>query len=148
MRGYEASLPIALLRAREATMRRFKPHIDAHNLTVQQWRVIRALADSGPLDARTLSERCVILPPSLTRIFRTLEAKGYIVTVAAPDARRHTVALTDKGRTLYEEMAATSERIYEEIEQAFGAEKMRRLLELLIELRDTADALSREAPPE
>lgn len=70
LRRFEKSLPIAFLRAREATMRRFKPHVDAHGLTIQQWRVIRTLADGGPLDSNTLAARCVILPPSLTRIFR------------------------------------------------------------------------------
>ena len=51
LRGFERSLPIALLRAREATMRLFKPHVDAAGLTLPQWRVIRALARAGA-DAR------------------------------------------------------------------------------------------------
>ena len=144
LRGFERSLPIALLRAREATMRRFKPHVDAHGLTIQQWRVIRALADQGPLDATALAERCVILPPSLTRIFRTLEAKGLIRAEASPDARRHVVALTGSGRALYAEMAVTSEAIYAEIEAAFGRERMETLLGLLSELRETAERLGEE----
>ncbi|MCC6008495.1 MAG: homoprotocatechuate degradation operon regulator HpaR [Rhodobacteraceae bacterium] len=142
LRGYERSLPIALLRAREATMRKFKPHVDAHNLTLQQWRIIRALADSGPLDATALSERCVILPPSLTRIFRTLTQKGLITQVDDRDGRRHKVALTDEGRRLYEEMAPTSEDIYRRIEESFGEDEMRRLLELLTRLRHVADDMA------
>lgn len=151
LRGFERSLPIALLRAREATMRRFKPHVDAHGLTLQQWRVIRALADHGPLDATTMAERCVILPPSLSRIFRTLEGRGLIEPVKAHDARRHTVALTEAGRALYAQMAGRSEEIYREIEDAFGHEKMTELLGLLSELRSVADRLqddkeARESP--
>ncbi|MFV0472864.1 MAG: homoprotocatechuate degradation operon regulator HpaR [Pikeienuella sp.] len=141
LRHFERSLPIALLRAREATMRRFKPHVDAHGLTIQQWRVIRALADSGPLDSKTLSVRCVILAPSLTRIFRALEAKGLIREAPTEDARRHAVDLTDAGAALYREMAGTSEAIYREIEHAFGAEKMERLLALLTDLRQVTEAL-------
>lgn len=141
LRQFEKSLPIALLRAREATMRRFKPHVDAHGLTVQQWRVIRALADDGPLDSKTLSARCVILAPSLTRIFRALREKGLIREAPTADARRHAVALTEAGRALYATMAGTSEAIYREIEQAFGAERMETLLELLTELRRVTEAL-------
>ncbi len=144
LRGFERSLPIALLRAREATMRRFKPHVDAHGLTLQQWRVIRALADHGPMDARTVAEKCVILPPSLSRIFRTLEDRGLIAPVKARDARRHTVELTEAGRAIHARMAGRSEAIYREIEEAFGREKMTQLLELLSELRGVAALLQAE----
>jgi homoprotocatechuate degradation regulator HpaR len=141
LRGYESALPIALLRAREATMRRFKGHVDAHGVTLPQWRVIRALADGGPLDARTLAERCVILPPSLTRIFRALEDKGLIEQVETLDARRHAVRLTSAGEALYAEMSETSEGIYAELESAFGPEDMALLLRLLTRLRETAATL-------
>lgn len=129
-------------------MRRFKPHIDAHGLTLPQWRVIRALADSGPLDARTLAERCVILPPSLTRIFRTLATKGLIASVESEDARRHMVELTEAGRDLYEEMAVTSENIYAELEAAFGSDRMTQLLDLLTGIRETAEALGTSPRPD
>lgn len=141
LRGFEQSLPIALLRAREATMRRFKPHVDGHGLTIQQWRVVRALADAGPLDSKTLAARCVIMAPSLTRIFRALEAKGLIREEPAADARRHVVTLTETGRALYDEMSKTSETISREIEHAFGASRMAELLTLLRDLRETAEAL-------
>jgi homoprotocatechuate degradation regulator HpaR len=146
LRSYEKSLPIALLRAREATMRRFKPHLDGYGMTVQQWRIIRALADHGPLDASRLSERCVILPPSLTRIFKTLTAKGLIEPIADPDGRRHTVALTASGRELYETMAPTSEAIYKDLEAAFGPGDMEQLLDLLTRLRDVAHSLPETIP--
>jgi homoprotocatechuate degradation regulator HpaR len=141
LRGFEQSLPIALLRARESTTRRFKPHIDSNDLTMPQWRVIRALADAGPLDAKTVAERCVILPPSLTRIFRALTAKGLTQTVQSSDARRHTVDLTAAGHALFKEVGAMSEVIYGQLEDAFGRERMIELLSLLTQLRETADAL-------
>jgi homoprotocatechuate degradation regulator HpaR len=145
LRGYESALPIALLRARESTMRRFKGHVDATGLTLPQWRVIRALADGGAQDARTLAERCVILPPSLTRIFRTLEDKRLIETVETLDARRHTVQLTAEGQALHCRMAGRSEELYGEIEDAFGSDNMAELLRLLTLLRETTDAMP---PPE
>ena len=51
LRPFTHSLPMALLRAREATMRWFRPHLAAHGLTEQRWRVLRALTSAdGPLD--------------------------------------------------------------------------------------------------
>ncbi len=146
---YERSLTVALLRAREVTMRRFKRFADAHDLTLPQWRVMRALADGEPLDAGTLCQRCVILPPSLTRILRALCERGLTRTVPSSDARRHTVALTPKGRSLFESLVIQSEGTRREIEEAFGTDRMHLLLDLLNDLRVVTEALpERDYPPQ
>src|SRR5208283_3623306 len=44
MREFSRSLPMSLLRAREAVMRHFRPSLRRHGLTEQQWRILRALA--------------------------------------------------------------------------------------------------------
>ena len=141
LRKFEKSLPIALLRAREATTKLFKPFIDSHDLTMPQWRVLRALAEAEALDAKTLAERCVILPPSLTRIFRCLTQRGLIAQVECNDARRHMVRLTDAGRALFEEVVEDSEPSYRHLAAAFGAERLDILLDLLNELRDTVQQM-------
>jgi len=138
---YERSLTVALLRARESTMRRFKRYSDAQNLTPPQWRVLRALADGEPLDAGTLCQRCVILPPSLTRILRALAERGLLEQVTCSDARRHMVALTDKGKTLFDSLVVQSEDSRRQIDEAFGEEKMQQLLDLLNELREITEGL-------
>lgn len=144
LRKYEKSLPISLLRAREATTRYFKPYIDRHDLTMPQWRVLRALAEEERLDARTLSKRCVILPPSLTRIFRSLTQRGLISQVDCTDARRHRVTLTPVGHALVVEVIEDSERDYQRLAAAFGADRLESLLNLLSELRDTVEDLNAE----
>ena len=45
LREFDRSLPMALLRAREAVMARFRPLFRLHGVTEQQWRVLRALRD-------------------------------------------------------------------------------------------------------
>lgn len=145
LRKFEKSLPIALLRSREATTRLFKPFIDSHDLTMPQWRVLRALAEAEALDAKTLAERCVILPPSLTRIFRCLTQRGLIAQVNCNDARRHMVQLTDTGRALFEEVVEESEPSYRRLADAFGAERLDTLLDLLNDLRDTVQQM--DNPP-
>ena len=122
-------------------MRRFKRFADAHDLTLPQWRVLRALADGVPLDAGTLCQRCVILPPSLTRILRSLAERGLILQVESRDARRHTVKLTAAGQALFEELVVQSEGTRREIEDAFGHDRMQLLLDLLNDLREITESL-------
>lgn len=143
MRRYDRALPIALLRAREATLKPFRAHLDAHGITVQQWRVIRALAEGEALTPTELAERCVLLPPSLTRMLKTLTEAGLLERVADDDARRRRVGLTDAGRALYDRASVQSRAIYERIEEVYGADNLERLLDLLEDLRDKVDADTR-----
>jgi len=99
LRGFEDALPIALLRAREAVMARFRPMLASNGITEQQWRVLRAIEENQNVDATKLSEWCCLLMPSLSRILRSMETDGLITrTKAANDARRQTVELTSKGQ--------------------------------------------------
>lgn len=145
MRSFERSLPMALLRAREATMRRFRPMLAEHELTEQQWRVLRALAASGaPLDVGRIAEDTFLLGPSLSRILVNLEGRALVLrTTVADDQRRAAISLTDAGLALVAEIAPNSEAIYAQIEAAFGAE---RLASLLNELTDLRDAAGEEGP--
>ena len=72
------ALPIALLRAREAIMSRFRPFVAAAGFTDPQWRVLRVLDEQSPLDPTEIAERASILMPSLSRILRDLEADEHI----------------------------------------------------------------------
>src|SRR5689334_2745747 len=55
------SLPIALLRAREAVMAWFRPHHRKGGVTEQQWRVIRMLHLDGEMEATELARRACLL---------------------------------------------------------------------------------------
>lgn len=49
------SLTIALLQAREAAMAYFRPIVKRHNLTEQQWRIVRILAERPSMDFHDLA---------------------------------------------------------------------------------------------
>lgn len=135
MRQFDRSLPMALLKAREAVMRKFTPHLREHGLSAQQWRVLRALVESGTLDATEIAERCALLMPSLSRILQNLERRGLIVRVAKrADLRRSLVSLTPQGTALFEMIAPQSEERYRYITEKFGYGKLELLYELLDEL--------------
>ncbi len=140
MKKLDRALPLALLHAREATLKPFRQELDDIGLTVQQWRVVRVLAEGKPCCATELAERCVLMPPSLSRILKTLTERGLIERVADTDARRRRVQITEEGRAKYNAMSQKAAGIYEDLEDKFGTEKMETLLDLLNELYDVARA--------
>ena len=147
LRGIDQALPIALLRAREATMRKFKPHVDSLDLTLPQWRVIRALAENDTLPATRLADRCAVLPSSMTRILNSLITRQLVEAAHDEDGRRRSVRLTPGGMAIYATMADKSEAIYHAIEQRFSTAKMNALLDLLGQLKAAADGLDDDALP-
>ena len=95
------SLTLTLLQAREATMAFFRPALNAHDLTEQQWRVIRILRQQGELESHQLAELACILKPSMSGVLKRLERDGVVARRKSPeDQRRVFITLTDKGRTV------------------------------------------------
>jgi homoprotocatechuate degradation regulator HpaR len=134
MRDFRHSLPMELLRAREAAMARFRPVLRKHGLTEQQWRVIRALADCDHIDAGELARRSFLLAPSLTRILQFLEKERIVNrTSDSGDQRRSVLTLTEKGRQIITRVGPDSEDRYAEIEAEFGHERLESLYALLAE---------------
>ncbi|MGE0484441.1 MAG: homoprotocatechuate degradation operon regulator HpaR [Gammaproteobacteria bacterium] len=132
LREFELSLPMQLLKAREAAMARFRPMLREHGLTDQQWRVIRVLADTPDLDAGEIARRSLLLAPSLSRILQFLEAEGLVRRRPDPaDQRRGVFALTARGERRFAAVAPDSERLYADIAARFGADRLDELYVLL-----------------
>lgn len=129
------SLPIALLRAREAVMAYFRPHHRKGGITEQQWRVIRALYLEGEMDATRLAERSYLLAPSLSRILKDLEASEHVRRrTAEDDSRQSLVSLSPKAAAMVTRIAPFLDGIHRDIARRFGAERFNKLLALLGEL--------------
>lgn len=129
MRSFSRSLPMALLKARESVMVRFRPSLRAHNLTEQQWRVLRAMsADERSLRPMEMSQMTFISMPSLSRLLKTLEARGLISRARLEDDLRGSeFDLTTAGREMVAEIAPSSEAIYAEIEALVGPAELEQL---------------------
>ncbi len=144
MRGFEQSLPMALMRAREAVMANFRPTLARHGLTEQQFRVLRALTDAPDgLAFGTLADQTLLLGPSLSRIVANLESRGGLRrTTVEHDARRSHVSITELGRSLVAAIAPDSESSYEAIEAAVGTERLTQLHDILEDLTTAAAVAS------
>jgi homoprotocatechuate degradation regulator HpaR len=147
MRPFSESLPMALLRAREAVMCLFRPGLRKHGVTEQQWRILRVLAHRGPLEVTELAEATFLLPPSLSRILPDLESRELISRRQVDtDLRRSVVSLEPKGLKLIAAQAPYSEEMYAEIAARFGAERIEHLVDLLHELETSLQQVPQRRP--
>lgn len=133
IRDFDRSLPMALLRAREAVMRQFRPILADHDLTEQQWRVLRALVDAdAPMSVGDLAERTFLLGPSLSRMLASLDERGLVSrSTDGDDARRSVTGITTMGRQLVSRVGPLSELAYDRISAGLSAGELEQLYDLL-----------------
>ena len=123
-------------------MKQFTPHLRQHDLSAQQWRVLRALYDrevagEPQIEMKALAEQCFLLMPSLSRIAQHLDQRGLIQREASKtDQRRSMIRLSEDGKKLVELMSPQSEARYQRITEVFGYGKLELLYELLDELTE------------
>src|ERR1700722_9117672 len=142
MREFSRSLPMSLLRAREAVMRHFRPSLRDHGLTEQQWRILRALTSIGAIEVTELARVAFLLGPSLSRILRDLETRHLIERkVVKSDQRRVVVSISARGLRLIEAVAPSSEAIYAAMTRRYGARKLAELQDMLAALENSLSAL-------
>ncbi|MEJ5282255.1 homoprotocatechuate degradation operon regulator HpaR [Pseudomonas sp. C 49-2] len=131
------SLTLTLLQAREAAMSFFRPSLNEHGLTEQQWRIIRILEQYGELEIYQLAELACILKPSMTGVLVRMEAAGMVHRrKAEQDQRRVLVTLADKGKASFESMSQCMEANYQRLQDQLGEEKLQTLLGLLDDLKN------------
>jgi homoprotocatechuate degradation regulator HpaR len=134
VRKFDQSLPMALLRARELTMGYFRPMLNEHGLTEQQWRVIRVLQEYGELEFHDLSRVAWIQPPSLTGILTRLERAALVRrTRSRSDQRRLHLSLSRAGLRRFETVSREAEQRYGLIERRLGRTRLRTLMRILRE---------------
>ncbi len=146
LRGFDRSLPMSLMRAREVVMKEFVPSLRDNDLTAQQWRVIRSLEHKDGQTLSEISQRCYLMMPSVSRIVQALEQRGLVLRASvAADQRQSRLSLTKAGQKIFAEVAPKSAERYDYITQKFGYGKLELLYELLDELVDKLDE-ERELP--
>jgi homoprotocatechuate degradation regulator HpaR len=138
------NLPQLFLKAREELLCHFRPIISHFGLTEQQWRILRALGEREQMEPREICETCHILSPSMTGVLSRMEEMGLITRERmAEDQRRVLVRMTPKSEKLVAELGPLIVAQYRIIEQAFGAE----LIEHLYEVMDRIIAAERAPIP-
>jgi homoprotocatechuate degradation regulator HpaR len=126
------NLPLLLLQARERVISHFRPILNAHGFTEQQWRIVRVLLEVPALEPREIGELCAISSPSMAGVLERMEQAGYVSRRRVEhDQRRVLVSLTPKSRELAARMAPQIDATYRRLETTLGADFSARLQETL-----------------
>lgn len=134
------SLPLLLLQARERLMEHFRPILNAHGITEQQWRIVRVLLEARALEPREIGALCRISSPSLAGVLARMQELGLVARRRLEhDQRRVRVSLTPRARLLAARMAPQIDATYRRIETRIGAEFGARLQRMLDELLATLE---------
>ncbi len=148
------NLPLLMLQAREQVIAHFRPILNSSGMTEQQWRIVRLLLDSGPLEPRQIGESCRISSPSLAGVLARMEGLGLLKRRGfKTDQRRVLVSLAPRSRALAKRMAPQIDATYRHIENTLGAALAVRLTETLDEVIESlarhphpSDAVPRNGP--
>lgn len=109
-----------------------RPILRVHGFTEQQWRVLRKLDRSVPIDKTTLSFRATLLMPSLLRILKDLEEVDLIRLVSSDrNPRLSRVILSAKGAAAVARTTADIDAAGKAVRDQIGNETVSELLELL-----------------
>ena len=76
----------------------FRPVLNAHGVTEQQWRVLRVLHEHTELESGSLADIASILPPSLTGILARLDGHGLVHRRKDAADQRRSVRVADRAR--------------------------------------------------
>ena len=146
------NLPLLMLQAREQVISRFRPLLNANGITEQQWRIVRLLLDTGPLEPRQIGEHCNLSSPSLAGVLARMEHLGLVRRERlVSDQRRVIVSLTERSRLLAARMAPQIEAVYAHIETVLGrdfSQRLHRTLDEVISRLKSAPAPARAARSE
>jgi len=113
MFDFDRSLPMLLLRAREAIMSHFRPVLSEYGLTEHQWRVLRVLWEENGMESNELADRTLMLRPSLSGVVDRLERDGLVGRKKTrQDGRKVCVWMTRKAKRLYERVVPDLEKQY------------------------------------
>ena len=129
------NLPLLLLQARELVIARFRPLLNGQGVTEQQWRIVRVLLETGPLEPREIGSQCRISSPSLAGVLTRMEELGLVTRRRFDrDQRRVRVSLSPRSRALAARMAPKVEAQYRQIEKQVGKPACQRLFRVLDEV--------------
>jgi homoprotocatechuate degradation regulator HpaR len=138
---HHRNLPLLLLQARERVLSHFRPILNAHGVTEQQWRIVRVLYEEPWLEPREIVELCRISSPSMAGVLARMQELGLVTRRRIDrDRRRVRVALTPRARAMAARMAPGIEATYRRIERQIGRPFSARLQQGLDRLLATLEA--------
>jgi len=131
---------VALLRTADTLKRRIGAVIETHDLTFQQYNVLRILRGAGQdgLPTLEIADRMIEQAPGITRLLDRLEAKGLVRRERCPEDRRQVLCwATPAALQLLARLDKPLEAADETTLSALDSAEVERLIGLLDRIRQT-----------
>jgi MarR family transcriptional regulator, organic hydroperoxide resistance regulator len=138
-RSPQQEAALALLKTADLVRRYAAKVISPHNLSLEQYNVLRILRGAGGAGMATLeiSSRMVEQTPAITRLLDKLETKNLVRRERCPEDRRQVLCwITDAGLLLLSELDDAVESANQELFTRLSIAEVKRLIELLDRMRD------------
>ena len=145
-------LAYLLAEAEQAVNRGLAEALGAQGVTVEQWRILRALSDGYGHSMGDLAAAVLMPHPTLTKaIDRLIDSALVYRRQDEVDRRRVAVYLAERGRDLLGRLDEQAIEHHRRIEAAFGVQRTERLMRELTRLvdsvsRSTVDSAVRRQP--
>lgn len=144
--GLGSSLAYLLSRAERSVNRGLAAAVTAEDVTVEQWRILRALADGRGHSMGELAEAVLMPHPTLTKAIDRLIDRSLVYRGHDPaDRRRVAVFLSDRGAELLARVEGGVAGHHRLIEAAYGIERTEQLMRDLHSLVTALDEPARPA---
>ena len=99
----ENQLCFPLYAAAREVVKRYRPHLDAIDLTYTQYITMMVMWEEREITVKALGEKLFLDSGTMTPVLKSLEAKGYVTRKrSTTDERSVSVFLTDSGEELKE----------------------------------------------
>ncbi|MBQ8859202.1 MAG: MarR family transcriptional regulator [Clostridia bacterium] len=108
----ENQLCFPLYAAAKEVVKRYRPHLDALDLTYTQYITMMVMWEGKQVSVKELGERLFLDSGTLTPVLKSLEAKGYIARHrSTADERVLLVTLTKEGEALQARAAGVPQAV-------------------------------------
>ena len=138
-RSLQQEAALALLKTADLVRRQVAKVIAPHNLSLEQYNVLRILRDAGNAGMATLevSSRMIEQTPAITRLLDKLEAKNLVRRERCPEDRRQVLCyITSAGLHLLAGLDDAVESANQRLFTRLGSAEVKNLISLLERLRD------------
>ncbi|WP_223199082.1 MarR family winged helix-turn-helix transcriptional regulator [Solihabitans fulvus] len=145
MAAADARLVDVLTSAQRILSRDLAERLGEEAVSVEQWRVLRTLANAAGTSMSELAEQVQIPAPSLTRLVDLLVDRAQVYRrQSARDGRRIDVHLSESGRELLPRLEAIAEAHERNVVRLLGGEAVAAMLDSLEQI--APPALPRDSP--